>query len=71
MSRVESDIPATATGTISEDSISLDVKLVKQKKDYKLDLALVDDRWKETTSFYESQKLAEDGNATAGEKSAS
>ena len=60
-----SDIPATATGTISEDSIILDVKLVKQKKDYKLDLALVDNKMEGNYELYESQKLAEDGNATA------
>ena len=60
-----SDIPATATGTISEDSISLDVKLVKQKKDYKMDLALVDNKMEGNYELYESQKLAEDGNATA------
>lgn len=60
-----SDIPATATGTISEDSISLDVKLVQQKKDYKLDLALVDNKMEGNYELYESQKLAEDGNATA------
>ena len=60
-----SDVPATATGTISEDSVSLDVKLVKQKKDYKLDLALVNNRMEGNYELYESQKLAEDGNATA------
>jgi hypothetical protein len=60
-----SDIPATATGTISEDSIVLDVKLVKQKKDYKLDLALVNNKMEGNYELYESQKLAEDGNATA------
>jgi len=64
-----SDIPATATGTISEDSISLDVKLVQQKKDYKLDLALVDNKMEGNYELYESQKLAEDGNATASRSS--
>ncbi len=60
-----SDIPATATGTISEDSVRLDVKLVQQKKDYKLDLALVDNKMEGNYELYESQKPVEDGNATA------
>jgi hypothetical protein len=60
-----SDIPATATGSITKDSVSLDVKLVKQKKDYKLDLALVNDKMEGNYELYESQKLEEDGNATA------
>ena len=60
-----SDIPATATGSISEGSVSLDVKLVKQKKDYKLDLALVNNKMEGNYELYEGEKLAEDGNATA------
>jgi hypothetical protein len=60
-----SDIPATATGTISENSVILDVKLVQQKKDYKLDLDLVNNKMEGNYELYESQKLAEDGNATA------
>jgi hypothetical protein len=60
-----SDITATATGSISEDSISLDVKLVKQKKDYKLDLALINNKMVGHYELYESEKLAADGNATA------
>ena len=60
-----SDIPATATGSITKDSVSLDVKLVKQKKDYKLDLALVNNKMEGNYELYESQKLEEDGNATA------
>jgi hypothetical protein len=59
------DVPATATGSISEGSVSLDVKLVKQKKDYKLDLALVNNKMEGNYELYESEKLAEDGNATA------
>ena len=59
------DIPATATGSISKDSVSLDVKLVKQKKDYKLDLDLVNNKMEGNYELYESQKLEEDGNATA------
>ena len=60
-----SDIPATATGSISDGSVSLDVKLVKQKKDYKLDLALVNNKMEGNYELYESEKLEEDGNATA------
>ena len=60
-----SDIPATATGSITKDSVSLDVKLVKQKKDYKLDLDLVNNKMEGNYELYESQKLEEDGNATA------
>lgn len=60
-----SDIPATATGSISGDSISVDVKLVKQKKDYKLDLALVNNMMEGNYVLYESERLEEDGNATA------
>ena len=60
-----SDIPATATGSISKDSVSLDVKLVKQKKDYKLDLDLVNNKMEGNYELYESQTLEEDGNATA------
>ena len=48
-----------------EDSISLDVKLVQLKKDYKLDLALIDNKMEGNYELYESQTLAEDGNATA------
>jgi hypothetical protein len=60
-----SDIPATATGSILDGSVSLDVKLVKQKKDYKLDLALVNNKMEGDYELYESEKLEEDGNATA------
>jgi hypothetical protein len=59
------DIPATATGSISKDSVSLDVKLVKQKKDYKLDLSLINNKMEGNYELYESQTLEEDGNATA------
>jgi hypothetical protein len=63
-----SDIPATATGSILDGSVSLDVKLVKQKKDYKLDMALVDNKMEGNYELYESEKLAEDGNATASRR---
>ncbi len=47
-----SDIPATATGSISDDSISLDVKLVQQKKDYRLDMALVNSKLEGSYELY-------------------
>lgn len=60
-----SDTPATATGTISDEGISLDVKLVQQKKDYRLDLALVKDKMQGSYELYEKEALEENGNATA------
>jgi hypothetical protein len=60
-----SDIPATATGSISEGGISLDVKLSKQKKDYRLDMALISSKLEGSYELYELEKLAENGNATA------
>jgi hypothetical protein len=60
-----SDTPATATGSISEEGISLDVKLVQQQKDYKLDMALVRSELEGSYELYETEALAEKGNATA------
>ena len=60
-----SDSPATATGSISEDGISLDVKLIPQKKDYRLDMALVRSKLEGSYELYEMEKLEENGNATA------
>jgi hypothetical protein len=60
-----SDTPATATGSISDEGISLDVKLVQQKKDYKLDMALVKGNLQGIYELYEMEALAENGNATA------
>lgn len=60
-----SDIPATATGTISDKGISLDVKMIQQKKDYRLDMALVRSDLQGSYELYEMEKLAENGNATA------
>jgi len=60
-----SDIPATATGTISLDGISLDVKLTKQKKDYRLDLAQINSTLEGSYELYSEENLAEKGNATA------
>jgi hypothetical protein len=60
-----SDIPATATGFISDEGISLDLKLTAQKKDYRLDMALVSSKLEGKYELYEMEKLAEKGNATA------
>ena len=60
-----SDTPATATGSISDEGISLDVKLVQQKKDYRLDMALVKSELEGSYELYEMEKLEENGNATA------
>ena len=59
------DIPATATGSISEKGMSLDVKLIQQKKDYRLDMALVKSELEGSYELYEMETLAENGNATA------
>lgn len=64
-----SDSPATATGSISEDGISLDVKLIPQKKDYRLDMALVKSELVGSYELYEMERLAENGNATASRSS--
>ena len=60
-----SDSPATATGSISDEGISLDVKLIQQKKDYRLDMALVKSELEGSYELYEMEKLEENGNATA------
>ncbi len=60
-----SDSPATATGSISDEGISLDVKLIQQKKDYRLDMALVKSKLEGSYELYEMEKLEENGNATA------
>lgn len=63
------DIPATATGTISQEGISLDVKLTQQKKDYRLDMALVKSELLGSYELYETEMLRENGNATASRSS--
>ena len=64
-----SDSPATATGSISDEGISLDVKLIPQKKDYRLDLALVKSKLEGSYELYAMEKLEENGNATASRSS--
>ncbi|MDQ1261963.1 MAG: hypothetical protein QG575_1144 [Euryarchaeota archaeon] len=60
-----SDTPATATGSISDEGISLDVKLVSQQKDYRLEMALVRSELEGSYELYETENLTENGNATA------
>jgi len=60
-----SDTPATATGSISDEGVSLDIKLVQQKKDYRLDMALVKSKLEGSYELYAMEKLEENGNATA------
>ena len=62
------DIPATATGTISEDGINLDVKMAK--KDYRLDMSLVKSELEGSYELYDSETLSENGNATASRSNA-
>jgi hypothetical protein len=63
------DSPATATGSISDEGINLDVKLIQQKKDYRLDLALVKSELLGSYEVYAMEKLEENGNATASRSS--
>ena len=61
----DSQIPATATGSISQDDINLDVKLTEQKENYRLSLTLVGSQLEGSYQLYDMQKLSESGNATA------
>lgn len=63
------DLPATATGSISDDSVSLIVSLVEQKKEYKLDLAIAKDGLKGIYELSINEELAGSGNATASRSS--
>ena len=63
------DLPATATGSISDDSVSLIVSLVEQKKQYKLNLAIAKDGLKGIYELSMNEKLAGSGNATASRSS--
>ena len=59
-----SDVTATATGAVSDDGISLEVKVGSQKKDYRLDLVNEGGRLQGSYELYQAEKLAESGNAT-------
>jgi hypothetical protein len=58
-------IPATATGSMSQDNVRLDVKLSRQNKDYRLDLSLINSTLEGSYELYESDKLSEKGDAKA------
>ena len=60
-----SDVLATATGAISGDGISLEVKVNSQKEDYQMDLVHEGDRLQGGYELRQAEKLAESGNATA------
>ena len=66
----DSDPLATATGAVSGDEISLQVKVNSQQKDYRLDLVHEDGRLQGRYELYQEEKLAESGNATAGRSGA-
>jgi hypothetical protein len=65
------EIPATATGTVSDDAADLDVKLVKdgtlndEDRKYKLSMAVVEEELSGSYEYYLSDELAGEGNATA------
>ena len=60
------DITVTATGRInSNDSISLNVKQVELNRDYRLDLAIVEERMEGSYKIYQDGSLTGSGNITA------
>ena len=61
----DSDALATATGALSEDEISLQVKVNSQQKDYRLDLVHENGRLQGSYELYQAERLAGSGNATA------
>jgi len=61
----DSDALATATGAVSEDEISLEVKVNSQQEDYRLDLIHEESRMQGSYVLYQAERLAESGNATA------
>ena len=61
----DSDALATATGAVSEEEISLEVKVNSQQEDYRLDLVHENGRLQGSYALYHAERLAESGNATA------
>ncbi len=60
------DISVTATGQInSNESISLNVEQVGQNKDYRLDLAVVEEKMSGSYKIYQDGTLTGSGNITA------
>ena len=60
-----SQVAATATGTVSQGSVNLDVKTVKSKESRRLDLALIKNTLEGSCELYEGDQLLEEGNVTA------
>jgi hypothetical protein len=60
-----SQVTATATGTVSQDSVDLDIRTVKSKESRRLDLALIKNTLEGNCELYEGDRLLEKGNATA------
>ena len=58
-------VAATATGTVSQDSVNLDVRTVKSTETRKLDLALYRNSLEGSCELYKGDQLLERGNATA------
>ena len=61
----DSNALATATGEVSQEEISLEVKVNSQKEDYRMNLVHEDGRLQGSYEIYQAEKLAESGNATA------
>lgn len=61
----DSDALATATGDVSQDEISLEVKVNSQKEDYRMNLVHENGRLQGSYALYQAERLAESGNATA------
>ena len=61
----DSDALATATGAVSEDEISLEVKVNSQQEDYRLDMVHEESSMQGSYVLYQAERLAESGNATA------
>ena len=61
----DSDALATATGAVSEEEISLEVKVNSQQEDYRLDLVHENGRLQGSYALYQAERLAGSGNATA------
>jgi hypothetical protein len=59
------DLLATATGAVSQDEITLEVKVSSQQEDYRLDLVHENGRLQGSYELYQAERLAESGNATA------
>lgn len=60
-----SRVTATATGTVSQERVDLDVKTVKSKESRRLDLSLIKNNLEGSCELYEGDQLLESGNATA------